>query len=62
MLSVLIIVSVALTGCVSQKKHKELQSRLDLVNAQMTNCQKDLIAAQSRIMSLEELIEVEKKK
>ncbi len=59
--SVLIIASVALTGCVSQKKHKELQSRLDLVNAQMTNCQKDLVAAQSRITSLEELIEAERR-
>lgn len=57
----LITASVALTGCVSQKKYNELQSRLDLVNAQISTCQSELVGAKSRIMSLEELLESERR-
>lgn len=60
-LSVAVIASVFLTGCVSQKKYNELQSRLDLVNVQMSTCQNDLVGAKSRIQSLEELIEAERR-
>lgn len=60
-LSVAVVASVLLTGCVSQKKYNELQSRLDLVNVQMSTCQNDLVGAKARIQSLEELIEAERR-
>jgi len=60
-------VVIATSGCVSQKKYRELQtqySKLQSSNADLTNrnlsCQNDLTASRTRVQSLEEQIATEK--
>lgn len=60
-------VVIATSGCVSQKKYRELQtqySKLQSSNADLINrnlsCQNDLTASRTRVQSLEEQIATEK--
>lgn len=61
-------VTVAASGCVSQKKYRQLQtqySKLQSSNADLTNrnlnCQNELTASRTRVQSLEEQIAAEKR-
>mgnify|MGYP003574980252 CR=1 FL=1 len=60
-LPILLLAMLALTSCVSSKKHAELQSRYDAVNSENLKCQTELASGKTKIASLEALNEAEKK-
>ncbi|WP_117590327.1 OmpA family protein [Chryseobacterium taiwanense] len=57
----LIVIALALTSCVSSKKYTELQSRFDAANSENVRYKTELASGKTRINSLEEAIESEKK-
>ncbi len=53
-------ITLLATGCVSQKKYKELQSSYSQLSAKNTDCQSNLSSATSRVNSLQEQIASER--
>lgn len=51
---------LSLTGCVSTKKYTALQDDFNSLNDRFQACQRDVVTGQSRIKSLEEMLEQER--